>query len=273
MSGHAFQHAADYLRRGFGWRLWAIALACLTAVACVETSLGPWKSRPTQRPAESPALPSGVLGFIPATGSRVELQGMSPIGAWSSRSTDVRGEIVLDADAAALNALFDRIQSVTANGDNRVAPDFLMLSVRSTPIGNISVPILSLHGDSRPMDHDMQIALKAGAFPSIEYAFQQLQQVTLQWNAASHETELKLSLLGKLTLAGQERPMTMDLIVKRDPRGHFLAHAQTAMRMTDFGVTPPGKIFGLIKAGDQVVVIFDLDLVPADHPPATRPAR
>ena len=96
----------------------------------------------------------------------------------------------------------------------------------------------------------------------IEFVFQNLQQATVQQDPPNHEAELKLSVAGTLHMAGVERPITMDVIVRRDSRRHFLAHAQTTMLMSDFGVTPPVALFGLIKRGDQVLVIFDLDLAP-----------
>lgn len=64
--------------------------------------------------------------------------------------------------------------------------------------------------------------------------------------------------------------MSMDVIVTRASPGHFVAYAQTDLLMTDFGVTPPVALFGLIKGGDKVRVIFDLGLVLADHPTSER---
>ncbi len=233
-------------------------------MACAESSFGPRNSQPSQRSNESPTLAVGArLNFIPDPASRVELQGTATIGSWKSQSTDIHGQVVLDTDATALNALFDRIQSA----QSRVQPDLPVLTFRSPPIGAISVPAMSLHGDSGGMDRDMQNALNVSQHPSIEYVFQRLQQTTLQWDPQDHLAELKLRIVGKLTMAGVGRLMTMDMIVKRDSRGHFLAHAQTALLMTDFGMTPPGALFGLIKADDRVFVVFDLDFVLADHSP------
>jgi YceI-like domain len=264
MIRHALLRVIGHLRRGFGWRLWAFALVCLIVLACAETSFGPRKSRPDQQSQKSPvlavALRPNQLNFIPESGSHVELQGHATIGSWTSRSTDIHSEITLDADAAALNALFDRIQSAVPSDESHLPDNLLNLSVRSPPIGDISVPIMSLHGDSGAMDSDMQNALNVTQHPSIDFVFEKLQQSALQWNPLGNRADLKLRIVGKLNMAGASRPIAMDVIVKRDSRGRFLAHAQTKLLMTDFGVTPPGALFGLIKAGDQVVVVFDLDL-------------
>jgi hypothetical protein len=269
MSGRVLLRAAGYLRRGFGWRLWAFALVCLIVLACAETSFGPQKSQPYQQSQKSPVpavdLQADRLNFIPASGSQVELQGKTTIGLWKSLSTDIHSEIALDTNAAALNALFDRIQSAVPADESRLKSNLLTLSVLRPPIGDLSVPIMSLHGDSGGMDRDMQNALNVTQHPSIEFVFQQLQESTLQWDPGNTQADLKLRIIGKLNMAGVGRLITMDVIVKRDSRRRFLAHAQTELLMTDFGVTPPGALFGLIKAGNQVLVIFDLDLILVGH--------
>jgi YceI-like domain len=269
MIPRTLQRVAGQLRRTFRWRLWALASASLILLACAESSFGPRKSLPDQQSNESPKLAVSIqnagLKFIPSVGSRLELQGEATIGSWSSRSTDIHGEVVLDTDAAALNTLFDRIESVAPHDEGHIQSDLLTLSFRSPPVGDITVPVMSLHGDSNAMDRDMQNALDVRQHPLIEYVFQHLQQAALQWNSQDHQAELKLSIVGRLSMAGVGRPITMDMIVKRDSRRHFLAHAQTALLMTDFSMTPPGALFGLIKADDRVVVVFDLDFVLADH--------
>jgi hypothetical protein len=271
MSHYAVQRALRNLRRGFGWRLWVFALASLIALACAETSFGPEKPPPDQQAYKSPepgvGIPSAQLNFVPTASSRVELQGTATIGSWKSRSTDIHGAVALDADPTAFNALFDRIQSLVPDDKAPIPANLLMLSVGSPPIGDISVPVMSLHGDSSGMDHDLQNALGVSQYPSIEYVFEKLEHSTLQWDPQDRQWCLKLQMLGKLKMAGVGRLIIMDVIVRRDSHRHFLAHAQTALLMSDFGVTRPGALFGLIKASDKVVVVFDLDLVLVDHSP------
>jgi hypothetical protein len=264
MSLRALQPVPGRLRRKFLWRLCALASIALILVACAECSFTPRNSAPQQRQDEPPKLAVGDrLNFIPTAASRAELQGTATIGSWKSQSTDVHGQIVLDTDANTLNALFDQIQSTPSP----LQPELHSLHLRSPPIGNISVPVMSLHGDSAGMDRDMQNALNVNQHPSIEYVFERLQQASLQWDTQNHQAELKLCIIGKLNMAGAARPITMNMIVRRDSPGHFLAHAQTDLLMTDFGMTPPGALFGLIKADDPVFVVFDLDLILAPPSP------
>ncbi len=222
-------------------------------------------SRISNAPLSALGVQSDQLNFVPTSGSRVELQGTATVGSWISQSTEIHSKIALDTDATAINALFDRIQSAVPSGKSGEQPNLLTLSVRSPPIGDVSVPVMSLHGDSGGMDRDLRNALNVTQHPSIEFVFQQLQQSALQWDPKNNQAELKLRIAGKLYMAGAGRLITMDMTVRRDSRGHFLAHAQTELLMTDFDVTPPGALFGLVKAGDQVHVVFDLDLALVDH--------
>jgi hypothetical protein len=271
MSRCGIKGTGSGLRRRLGWKVWAVASTGLIILACAETSSGPSNSPPDARSNNSPGsairVPGNQLEFIPVTDSHVELQGMTTVGSWGSRSSDIHAQIVLDTDAKTLKELFDHIQSVRPGedqGGQAILPTF---TGRSAPVGDISVPVKSLHGDSSAMDRDMQNALKAAQYPSIEYVFHYLQQSALQWDPRNHQASLNLRMLGTLTMAGVGRPIAMDVIVRRDSRGNFIAHAQTALLMTDFGVTPPGALFDLIKAEDRVVVVFDLVLVLVDHSP------
>ncbi|HEV2103777.1 MAG TPA: YceI family protein [Candidatus Acidoferrum sp.] len=63
------------------------------------------------------------------------------------------------------------------------------------------------------------------------------------------------TLRGNLTLHGQTRPVTVEVILKE---GHYIGSA--TVKQTDFGIKPPGKPG--IRAKDEVKVEFDVRLVP-----------
>ena len=93
-------------------------------------------------------------------------------------------------------------------------------------------------------------------------------------DTSGHQAGLKLSVAGKLKMAGAERPITMQVSLYRDSHQRYHAQAQTSLLMSDFGVTPPVALLGLIKAGNKVNVSFDLDLILLPHPcsqPTTAP--
>jgi hypothetical protein len=240
------------------------ALTSLVIGACVATSS---RSRP---PLEaSPETSIGVnaesLNFIPGPGSRVELHGTTNIGPWTSQSKDIHGRIDLRVSEKALNALFDNLQGSSSHGQGGSQTPPLTLPVRGRPVVDISVPIDSLHSDKPGMDRDMREALKASEYPAISYTFEHLQQAAVQRTSQDGLPGLKLQTVGSLNLAGVGRRIEMDVHVDRDFRRHFIAHAQTTLLMSDFGVNPPVALFGLIKAGERVEVTFDLDVILSDN--------
>jgi hypothetical protein len=257
---------------GLRWRLLVYVLASLVVLACEGHSFDPPQSQPYVQTQELPHLTIDVgdnrLEFVPWTGSRVQLQGTATIGSWKSESNEVHGNVILDTDATALTKLFDRIESDAADKEGQLPPPTLTLPVRTPPTANISVRVLSLHGSSQGMDNDMQKAMKADQHPLIEYVYRSVQEAKVQRDSQSHRAGLKLRVAGTLSMAGTTRAITMDAIVQRDSHQHFLVRAETSLLMSDFGVVPPGKLFGLIKAGDRVEVSFDLDFAIAEPPSA-----
>lgn len=257
MNRFGIHHRLGQAGRKTGSTMRILALAFIALGACVINASHPQAFRSNAGSVASPPQPARVLGdelqFVPGPGSRAELQGSTSVGSWTSRSTDIQGQILLSTQADAIEDLFDRIHNV----DPTPALD---LPLRAAPIAKISVPVDSLHGDSAGMDHDMRQALKAGEHPFIQFDYQRVERATVISDPANHQSELKLRVSGNLTLAGVTRPIAMDAIVRRDSRRHFRAEAQATLMMSDFGVTPPVALFGLIKAGDKVHVVFELAL-------------
>ena len=80
-----------------------------------------------------------------------------------------------------------------------------------------------------------------------------------------------LHVIGTLTVAGVQRALATELTIQRDAGQHYLVHARTLIQMTDFKVTPPSALFGIIRAHDSLSVIFNLVFVRTDDPPESQP--
>jgi YceI-like domain len=212
--------------------------------------------------AEQNARAAGTkLDFVLSPASRVELRGTTNISSWRSWSGDVKGTVVLKTDPAALHALFSRLQTAAQEGPKTVQDVAMSLPVDGKPIAELTVPVMSLHGDSNGMEHDLHHALKAAQHPDIHYVFQQVQSVQAEWDSQDRQPGIRVRLTGTLSMAGVRQPITMTMLIRRNAAGHFLAHAQIALLMSDFGVTPPTAFFGLIRASNEVTAIFNLHLV------------
>ena len=206
----------------------------------------------------SPTKAPAPLYFALTTQSRLQLKGTATIGGWSCKSKQVSGKLIIPADRKALATLFNRIQAARSHD-----PPSLRLPMHKPAIGELSIPVTSLDGNSSGMDHDMWHALKAKAHPTIHYSFTRILGARLFWNKTSPTPSLKLQVLGKLTLAGITRALRTDMYVRKLSPGRYSIHATSTVLMRNFGVTPPTAFFGLIRGHNRVRVIFNLYLT--DH--------
>ena len=225
---NAVENTVARSRRRSRWMFRIVVLVCLGLGACVASWSQLGKPAPNQpaSPAQGIVASPKALDFIPRPGSTVELDGTATIGPWTSRSTDLRGQVILDTDQSQLDSLFDRIEAAP-NGQSSDGA-VLALPVRGAPIADISVPVVSLHGDSSGMDRDLQKSLNAAQCPFIQFVFRNLRTATIQRDPRNHAAKLKLSIDGQLQMAGVGRPIQMDVIVERQTQSRFVARLRQA---------------------------------------------
>jgi polyisoprenoid-binding protein YceI len=73
-------------------------------------------------------------------------------------------------------------------------------------------------------------------------------------------TEGSVKLKGNLTIAGQEKPVTIDASLALDAGGALRVKGSKEILMSEFGVRPPTLMMGTLKVRDRVVVNFDVVL-------------
>ena len=103
----------------------------------------------------------------------------------------------------------------------------------------------------------MYNALRADQYPTIDFRFSGLV------GGVEHDIDAKTyraTIAGALTLAGTSRTIQLPVQAVRLGRDRFRLRASLPLRMTDFRITPPTALFGMVKAKDELVVNFDLVL-------------
>jgi hypothetical protein len=245
--------------------LTGVAALTLLTYCGVQKGENPDSGRelPATVPSEAPAGTMAVYDL--ATDSQVDLEGATDVSDWSSRSSQARARVALDVDDSAVRTIFDKLQT------GRLAADSLRLPLGRPAVAELSVPVISLRGNSQGMDRDMYSALKAGQCPFIQYRLEKVQDAQVRQDPSTAKTEIILHVTGVLTVAGVQRPLATELTIQEDTSQHYLVHARSVIQMTDFKVTPPTALFGLIRAQDSLSVIFNLDFIPVDA--ATNPGN
>lgn len=165
-------------------------------------------------------------------GSRLWVDGTSTVRSYRCSTSAVEGS----ADAERAGSLAD-----LADGVGRV---------------DVSVRVASLDCRNETMNGHMRNALKAREHPVIRF-----QAPSVAVTARGAEGTARTA--GTLTIAGAERPVTLDATVAEEASGGGIrVRGSTQLRMTEFGVRPPSLMLGTMRVHDPVTVHFDLVLKP-----------
>lgn len=195
---------------------------------------------------------AGGAQLFSSAGSRLTLQGSSNVKDWRCSGTTLDGRMEVAAPLAQINNIIDRIE------DGDVARLDPRAASFPQPRFDLEVPVTSLRCGNRQMERDMYRALRSEANPVIEFRFDGLV------GGVEHDIDAKnyrATVAGELSLAGTSRKVRVPVVAERVTRDRFRLRARLALRMTDFGVTPPTALFGMVKARDDLVVTFDLYLL------------
>jgi polyisoprenoid-binding protein YceI len=119
----------------------------------------------------------------------------------------------------------------------------------------IEVPARSLDCNNGTMNNHMMNALKASEHPSIVFRM-------TSYDLATQAEKATVRLQGRLTLGGQERPVSMTAEARPGPNGTLRIVGAQDVRLTEHGLRPPSLMMGTMKVGDVVKVNFDLILKP-----------
>ena len=180
-----------------------------------------------------------ALGTVPHAAStasltlasgRVSIEGTSNIHGYTASSTTVKIASV-DVDAPGEDVL-----------GRAVEPN----AIRTF---DVIIPTTSLTSPKDGIDKNMHKALKATEHPDIRFRLRSLD--TAAGTAA-----------GQLTIAGVEKEVTLAVQVKRQAAA-LAVTGTTTLLMTDYGVTPPKAMLGMLKTNPKVTITFELLLEPS----------
>jgi hypothetical protein len=154
---------------------------------------------------------------------RVWIEGSSNVHDWSCRAEVFEASVQLDPLATRDEPAAIRRVSVRINA-------------RDLKCGN------------RKMEHDLYATLRANDAANPSYIVAEFQPV------AGSATATR----GNVAVVGVERTVTVQISVDRLSDGSLRASGAIPLLMTDFGITPPTGLFGLIRSRNEITVRFDL---------------
>ena len=110
----------------------------------------------------------------------------------------------------------------------------------------IAIPAATLTSPKDGLDKNMYKALKVEQHPEITFRL-----VRFEPGPAG-----ALKAIGMLQIAGVEREVALDLKTQRN-ESSLTVKGEVALLMTDYGITPPKAMLGMLKTDPKVTVTFE----------------
>ena len=184
---------------------------------------------------------------IQLDGGWLELEGDATLHGWFCESGEAYVRIGPDADLHSIHAYLRDIL-LDPPADTEGLAERLHGYMQGAKV-NIRTPIDSLDCGSRRLERDLHRAVRAAEHPYVHFRFIGISHAALQYRTG--QAVLTLQAEAELQLAGQQRLMDIDvnITIDDDDTIHFVMGRD--LFMTDFNVTPPTALFGLIRVRDQ----------------------
>lgn len=115
----------------------------------------------------------------------------------------------------------------------------------------IKMDVRTIKSDNSTMNNKTYSALKADANPEITFTLEiPVKSIKISPGANS------ISASGELTIAGVTKPVTMQVKISMPEHGKLVFLGSQIIKMTDYGVSPPTALFGVLKTGDDITLDF-----------------
>ena len=104
-------------------------------------------------------------------------------------------------------------------------------------------------------DKDLRDYMEVERFPTIQFAVKEIRATS---PSLLDQPEVPIIIVGRMTIHGVERLVEFSGKA-RYQEGRLRVEAATALRMTDYGIKPPTKLF--LRVGDEIKVRFQAEAV------------
>ncbi len=170
------------------------------------------------------------------SGSSLQLDGTSTLHNFTCTTQDVEGSVIVDGSQL--------------SGGVSDAKNFIVGA-------NIVIPVKNLKSESDGLNDNMDNALKMKDNPNITYTFGNSESALAE---SGNSSKFDIKTMGTLTIGGAQKQIEMIVTLSKTDDGKITMHGREDVNMTDFGIDPPSFMFGALKAGNKVVISFDLML-------------
>ena len=119
---------------------------------------------------------------------------------------------------------------------------------------SIQIPVKSIKSEEKLMDTKTYEAFNAEKNPNISFQLTDASALKLS------SKEIEATVTGNLTMAGSTRRITFKAVGMNTKPGIYEFKGNISLKMTDFKMTPPTALMGMMKVGDAVTLKYDIYL-------------
>jgi polyisoprenoid-binding protein YceI len=183
-----------------------------------------------------------------AAGARAQIS-IQPVG-----TLKVEGDSTLHKWSTSTSSV--TMTFVLADG----APQSLADAIKASKIKtlDVTIAVAGLKSGESGLDKNMRKAMNEEKYPNVEYRLD-----SYEVKKGANEDVVNAKAVGQLTIAGQTKPVTIDVEFRLGPDGAAVKGSYTLV-MSDYGIKPPTLMLGTIKVRDPVTIRFDFLLKPQD---------
>jgi hypothetical protein len=192
------------------------------------------------------ALALGLYVVAPIAAQRPETPA-SPLKLGSSRLSLAGTSNIHDYTASTTAARIVRLQVASGVLGGNVWEE--VLKPGALQAFEIAIPAATLSSPKDGLDKNMHKALNVTQHPDITFRLSHLESGAGAGAGAVRAT-------GILQINGVERTITLDLTTQRN-EANLTIRGEAQLLMTDFGITPPKAMLGMLKTDPKVTVTFE----------------
>ncbi len=178
--------------------------------------------------------------------SEIMVKGTSSMHDWQAVSNNVQGYVQIEE------------QFLTDSSSVNIPS---LISKEQNPQVTLDVLVESLKSGKKAMDKNMYKALQSKKYSNIHY---ELITADIKAGSENDPSNLILETQGSVTIAGVSKPIAMDVQVKR-LSNQIVVIGEIPLKMTDFNIDPPTALFGTLKTGNDITIVFKWTLAVNDE--------
>jgi len=116
----------------------------------------------------------------------------------------------------------------------------------------VEIPVRSIKSGEKLMDTKTYETFDVDKNPNITFKLTDVNSLHVDGNQVS------VTLLGNLTMAGVTRKISLKSTGSSDKPGVYEFSGSVTLKMTDFKMSPPTAMMGLMKVGDAITLKYDV---------------